>query len=88
MLILTNYNYQTASNEEQNYEKKSKLSNTEILLTKNVEVAFKSEEQTVLDLDSKQNLIERNKNWKVVGTAYNQLVFVSVRHLYITVIHV
>ena len=80
MLIVTNYNYQTASNEEQNYRKKSQLSNTESLSTKKVEVAFKSEEQTVLELDSKQHLVERNNNWKVLGTAYNQLVFVSVRH--------
>ena len=83
MLIVINYNYQTARNGEQNYGNKSKLLNIESLLTKNLEVAFKSEEQTVLDLDSKQNVIERNKNWKVVGTAYNQLAFVSVRHLYI-----
>ena len=80
MIILTNYNDQTASNEEQNYEKKSKLSNTESLSTKKMEVAFKSEEQTVLDLDSKQHLVEIDNKWKVLGTAYNQLVFVSVRH--------
>ena len=80
MLIVTNYNYQTASNEEQNYGKKSQLSNTESLSTKKLEVAFKSEEQTVLELNSKQHVVERNNNWKVLGLAYSQLVFVSVRH--------
>ena len=45
-----------------------------------MEVAFKSEEQTVLELNSKQHVVERNNNWKVLGLAYSQLVFVSVRH--------